>query len=48
MLIVGDNEAESKTVSVRPRTGDERRDVPVDTFAAELAHEIEHRWVPPA
>ena len=45
MLIVGDNEAENKTVSVRPRSGDERRDVPIDTFTAEIAHEIEQHVV---
>jgi threonyl-tRNA synthetase len=45
MLIVGDNEAESKTVSVRPRSGDERRDVSLDTFTAEIVHEIEQHVV---
>jgi threonyl-tRNA synthetase len=45
MLIVGDNEADSKTVSIRPRKGDERRDVAIDIFAAEIAHEIEQRVV---
>jgi threonyl-tRNA synthetase len=47
MLVVGDKEADSKTVSVRPRSGDERRDVPVDTFVAEIALEIERRTVAP-
>ena len=40
MLIVGDNEADSGTVSVRPRSGDERRDVDVDEFVATVSDEI--------
>lgn len=43
MLIVGDNEAESQTVSVRPRTGDEKRDVSVADFVATISSEIGDR-----
>ncbi len=35
-LIVGDAEAADGTVAVRPRRGDQRKDVPVDELAAEL------------
>jgi len=45
MLIVGDDEAEKGTVSVRPRSGEERRDVPIDDFAATIADEITRRAV---
>ena len=43
MLIMGDQEAESGTVSVRRRTGEETKGVPVDDFAAALVKEIETR-----
>jgi len=39
-LIVGDAEAEARTVAVRPRAGDQRRGVSLDDFAAELAGEV--------
>ena len=45
MLIVGDNEAESGTVSVRPRSGEERRDVDVEEFVATLSDEIDKHAV---
>ena len=45
MLIVGDDEAEKQTVSVRRRSGDESRGVPVESFAEELAAEIAERRV---
>jgi threonyl-tRNA synthetase len=45
MLVVGDNEQESKTLSVRSRSGDERRDVEVDGFIEDLRAEIEERRV---
>ncbi|MGI8775284.1 MAG: threonine--tRNA ligase [Actinomycetota bacterium] len=45
MLIVGDNEEGSETVSVRPRTGDEQRDVKVDDFIGRVAEEIAERSV---
>jgi threonyl-tRNA synthetase len=40
MLVVGDNEADSRTLSVRRRTGEESRDVAVDDFVAKLLDEI--------
>jgi threonyl-tRNA synthetase len=43
MLIVGDREAESGTVSVRRRTGDETQGVPIDDFVGGLVKEIETR-----
>lgn len=43
MLIVGDDEAEAGTVSVRSRTGKEERGVPVDEFAGKLSAEIAER-----
>ena len=43
MLIVGDDEEANGTVSVRPRTGNEQRDVPAGEFAAKLSAEIESR-----
>ena len=43
MLVVGDNEAGSKTVSVRRRSGDEDRDVPMDAFVTNITTEIEQR-----
>jgi threonyl-tRNA synthetase len=45
MLVVGDEEASSDTVSVRRRTGEETRDVPMEDFAAKLAVEISERRV---
>jgi threonyl-tRNA synthetase len=42
-LIVGDSEAETRTVAVRPRQGDQRKEVPLDGFAEELAREVETR-----
>jgi threonyl-tRNA synthetase len=39
-LIVGDDEAEARTVAVRPRSGEQRRGVAVDDFATELAREV--------
>ncbi|MGH8908242.1 MAG: threonine--tRNA ligase [Egibacteraceae bacterium] len=42
-LIVGDVEAGDRTVSVRPRAGDQRRGVPLDAFVAQLADEVSQR-----
>ncbi|MFN2594930.1 MAG: threonine--tRNA ligase [Actinomycetota bacterium] len=39
MLIVGDNELEKSTVSVRSRAGKETRDVPTGEFAEKLSNE---------
>jgi threonyl-tRNA synthetase len=44
-LIVGGNEAEAGTVSIRPYRGEQRRGVALAEFAAELADEIEERRV---
>ncbi|MCA1694042.1 MAG: threonine--tRNA ligase, partial [Actinobacteria bacterium] len=45
MLIVGDDEASDKTVSVRRRTGEERRGVAVDELVESLVAEIRERRV---
>lgn len=45
MLIVGDNEQSGGSVSVRPRVGDEHRNVSVDDFLERIAEEIKRRSV---
>ena len=45
MLVVGDNEADADSVSVRLRSGDEERGVKVDDFIERIATEIETRAV---
>ena len=45
MLIVGDNEQTSDTVSVRRRSGEEERDVKVDSFIDEVVADIVERRV---
>ncbi|CAI49296.1 threonine--tRNA ligase [Natronomonas pharaonis DSM 2160] len=47
MLVVGDNEEEAGTVSVRDRFEDERKDVDVETFRDHLASEVEEKRVEP-
>ena len=47
MLIVGDAERDERTVSVRPRYGDQRKGVPLDDFAEELANEVAHKGLGP-
>jgi threonyl-tRNA synthetase len=42
-LIVGDAEAEDRTVAVRPRVGDQRKGVPLADFVDELAAEVAER-----
>jgi threonyl-tRNA synthetase len=42
-LIVGDAEAQERTVSVRPRAGDQRKGVAIDDVVRELAVEIAER-----
>jgi threonyl-tRNA synthetase len=42
-LIVGDDEADAGTVSVRPRTGDQRKGVELATFVEELDREVVDR-----
>jgi threonyl-tRNA synthetase len=39
-LVVGESERSAGTVAVRPYQGDQRKDVPLGTFADELAEEI--------
>lgn len=46
MLVVGDKEIEAESVSVRPRTGKERRGVPIAEFAQELNEEIARKGSP--
>nr|MBA2725972.1 threonine--tRNA ligase [Actinomycetota bacterium] len=45
MLIVGDNEQSGGSVSVRPRVGDEHRNISVDDFLEKIAEEIKQRSV---
>jgi threonyl-tRNA synthetase len=45
MLVVGDAEAESKTLSVRRRSGEETRDVALEDFVVKLVDEIESKRV---
>lgn len=45
MLVVGDEEAGSGTLSVRRRSGDEKRGVPVEDFIANVTEEIASRHV---
>ena len=45
MLIVGDDESGSDTVSVRKRTGEEERGVSVDRFLEEITAEVTERRV---
>ncbi|HUG85453.1 MAG TPA: threonine--tRNA ligase [Euzebya sp.] len=47
MLIVGDAEAEERTVAIRPRYGDQRKGVALEDFATELAAEVTARAVGP-
>jgi threonyl-tRNA synthetase len=48
MLVVGDNEVGSNTVSVRRRTGEETRGVDVEDFAAKLRSEVADQTLEPA
>jgi len=43
MLVVGGREAEQGTVSLRPRSGDDRGALPLDRVVAELTAEIAAR-----
>ena len=47
MLVVGDNEAEAGTVSVRDRFENERKDVDVETFVSALEDEVAKKRVEP-
>jgi threonyl-tRNA synthetase len=42
-LIVGGDEAEARTVAIRPYHGDQRKGVPLDEFVGEIADEIARR-----
>jgi threonyl-tRNA synthetase len=48
MLIVGDDEAASGTISLRRRNGEEERSVPVDDFLEKLVVEVSERRVEPS
>jgi threonyl-tRNA synthetase len=48
MLVVGDDEVSSGSVSVRRRSGAETRGVPLERFTDDLAAEVEERRVEPA
>jgi threonyl-tRNA synthetase len=48
MLVVGDKEAGAETVSVRRRTGEETRDVPVGEFIEKLVAEVAEKRVEPS
>ena len=43
MIIIGDDEASSGTVSVRGRSGGQRNGVPLEEFVAEIFAEIANR-----
>lgn len=45
-LIVGDAEAQARTVAVRPRVGDQRKGVELDDFVAELVKEVASKRAP--
>lgn len=47
MVIVGDQETKRRTVSIRPRYGDQRKDVVLDTFTEQLAREVAQKGVGP-
>ncbi len=48
MLVLGDREAEARTVAVRTRGGDRRNAVPLDSFVADVTKEIAGRGSPEA
>ena len=43
MVIIGDDEVSSDTVSVRGRSGGQRNSIPLDEFVAEIFAEIANR-----
>ncbi|MFW6434974.1 MAG: threonine--tRNA ligase, partial [Halovenus sp.] len=47
MLIVGDEEEESETVSVRDRFENQEKDIPVEQFRAHLESEVEEKRIEP-
>ena len=44
-LIVGDSEVAARTVAVRPRRGDQRKDVPLEQFIVDIADEVASKRV---
>ncbi|MBT3476858.1 MAG: threonine--tRNA ligase [Euryarchaeota archaeon] len=48
MVILGDGEIESRSVSLRARNGDQVSGIPLDTFLADLKHEIDEKVSQPA
>ena len=47
MVILGDGEMESKTVSLRARNGDQVAGLGLDEFVDQLNNEIESKYVQP-
>lgn len=47
MVIIGAQEQEHQTVSIRPRYGDQQKDVPVDTFITNLVNEVNAKELGP-
>jgi threonyl-tRNA synthetase len=47
MLIIGDEEEESETVSVRDRFENQEKDIPVEEFRAHLESEVEEKRIEP-
>ena len=48
MLILGDDEANNNTVSIRARNGDQRAGVSFDSFLSELLQEIDNKVATPS
>lgn len=48
MVILGDGEIESRSVSLRARNGDQVSGIPLETFVTDLKHEIEEKVSQPA
>jgi len=47
MIVVGDDEEENGTISVRDRKEQERQDVDVETFRAHLESEYDEKRIEP-
>ncbi len=48
MVILGDDETEHRTVSLRARNGDQVSDIPLDTFIKDLRNEIDEKVTQPS
>jgi threonyl-tRNA synthetase len=48
MVILGDGEVETRTVSLRARNGDQVSGIPLDEFLKDLKTEIEDKVVQPS